>query len=183
MNRTLCSTIRNLCVSTGSTKVVMSGRVSSCMCDSLVGWTTGRETPSVAGVIQPGSEGFQKLFFGQEEIAVPVYSRYCILFLQNENWSLTSAEFSFVPSCFSTHMEAISLIWCCSSHLKYFFSFVLCDIFFCFGAALFQHAKFMQQLMSSSTLLPSAGVWSLHWVLKKLVLKIKKSLRGLAWST
>jgi hypothetical protein len=25
-------------------------------------------------VIQPGSEGFQKLFFGQEEIAVPVYS-------------------------------------------------------------------------------------------------------------
>jgi hypothetical protein len=34
----------------------------------------GRETPSVAGVIQPGSEGFQKLFFGQEEIAVPVYS-------------------------------------------------------------------------------------------------------------
>jgi hypothetical protein len=45
----------------------------------------GRETPSVAGVIQPGSEGFQKLFFGQEEIAVPVYSRYCILLLQNKN--------------------------------------------------------------------------------------------------
>ncbi len=103
--------------------------MSSCMCDSLVGWTTGRETPSVAGVIQPGSEGFQKLFFGQEEIAVPVYSRYCILLLQNKNWSLTSAEFSFVPSCFNTHMEVISLIWCCSSPLKYFFSFVLCDIF------------------------------------------------------
>ncbi|KAI5073316.1 hypothetical protein GOP47_0011329 [Adiantum capillus-veneris] len=34
----------------------------------------GRETPSVAGVINPGSEGFQKLFFGQEEIAIPVHS-------------------------------------------------------------------------------------------------------------
>ena len=36
---------------------------------------TGRETPSVAGVINPGSDGFQKLFFGQEEIAVPVHGR------------------------------------------------------------------------------------------------------------
>lgn len=35
----------------------------------------GREIPSVAGVINPGSEGFQKLFFGQEEIAVPVHGR------------------------------------------------------------------------------------------------------------
>uniref|UniRef100_A0A0D6R5U4 ATP citrate synthase n=1 Tax=Araucaria cunninghamii TaxID=56994 RepID=A0A0D6R5U4_ARACU len=34
----------------------------------------GRETPSVAGIINPGSEGFQKLFFGQEEIAIPVHS-------------------------------------------------------------------------------------------------------------
>jgi len=37
---------------------------------------TGRETPSVAGIINPGSEGFQKLFFGQEEIAIPVHSAY-----------------------------------------------------------------------------------------------------------
>ncbi|KAG1326177.1 putative ATP-citrate synthase beta chain protein 1 [Cocos nucifera] len=34
----------------------------------------GRETPCVAGIINPGSEGFQKLFFGQEEIAIPVHS-------------------------------------------------------------------------------------------------------------
>ncbi|KAM1042539.1 hypothetical protein ACFX2A_034710 [Malus domestica] len=33
-----------------------------------------RETPSVAGIINPGFEGFQKLFFGQEEIAIPVHS-------------------------------------------------------------------------------------------------------------
>ncbi|KAK6122591.1 hypothetical protein DH2020_043674 [Rehmannia glutinosa] len=36
----------------------------------------GRETPSVAGIINPGSEGFQKLFFGQEEIAIPVHSAW-----------------------------------------------------------------------------------------------------------
>ncbi|KAG6494630.1 hypothetical protein ZIOFF_042390 [Zingiber officinale] len=36
----------------------------------------GRETPSVAGIINPGSEGFQKLFFGQEEIAIPVHSTF-----------------------------------------------------------------------------------------------------------
>ncbi|KAK9084361.1 hypothetical protein Scep_030832 [Stephania cephalantha] len=34
----------------------------------------GRETPSVAGIINPGSEGFHKLFFGQEEIAIPVHT-------------------------------------------------------------------------------------------------------------
>ncbi|CAJ1963174.1 unnamed protein product [Sphenostylis stenocarpa] len=34
----------------------------------------GRETPSVAGIINPGSEGFQKLFFGQEEIVIPVHA-------------------------------------------------------------------------------------------------------------
>uniref|UniRef100_A0A0D3AX21 CoA-binding domain-containing protein n=1 Tax=Brassica oleracea var. oleracea TaxID=109376 RepID=A0A0D3AX21_BRAOL len=34
----------------------------------------GRETPSVAGIINPGSEGFQKFFFGQEEIAIPVHA-------------------------------------------------------------------------------------------------------------
>lgn len=36
---------------------------------------TGREAPSVAGIINPGAEGFHKLFFGQEEIAIPVHSR------------------------------------------------------------------------------------------------------------
>ncbi|GJT44068.1 ATP-citrate synthase beta chain protein 2 [Tanacetum coccineum] len=32
------------------------------------------ETPSVAGIINSGAEGFQKLFFGQEEIAIPIHS-------------------------------------------------------------------------------------------------------------
>lgn len=44
----------------------------------------GRETPSVAGIINPGSEGFQKLFFGQEEIAIPVHSRLAHLFALND---------------------------------------------------------------------------------------------------
>lgn len=33
----------------------------------------GRSTPSVACIVQPGSSGFQKLFFGQVEIAIPLY--------------------------------------------------------------------------------------------------------------
>nr|VDD38960.1 unnamed protein product [Brassica oleracea] len=35
---------------------------------------TGCETPYMAGIINPGSEGFQKLFFGQEEIVIPVHA-------------------------------------------------------------------------------------------------------------
>jgi len=36
--------------------------------------TAGRPTPSVAAVVQPGAAGgFQKLFFGREEIAIPQY--------------------------------------------------------------------------------------------------------------
>lgn len=44
--------------------------------------SAGRETPSVAGIINPGGDGFQKLFFGQEEIAIPVHSTYvmCLSF-------------------------------------------------------------------------------------------------------
>lgn len=35
---------------------------------------TGRETPSVAAIVTPGAHGgFQKLFFGRNEIAIPVY--------------------------------------------------------------------------------------------------------------
>lgn len=48
---------------------------ASTIVDEIVPDVTGRETPSVAGVINPGSDGFQKLFFGQEEIAVPVHGR------------------------------------------------------------------------------------------------------------
>lgn len=44
-------------------------------------YALGRETPSVAGIINPGAEGFQKLFFGQEEIAIPVHSTYVYLLL------------------------------------------------------------------------------------------------------
>ncbi|GLC34540.1 ATP-citrate synthase beta chain protein 1 [Pleodorina starrii] len=37
-------------------------------------YVCGRETPSVAAIVQPGSSGgFQKLFFGKAEIAIPVY--------------------------------------------------------------------------------------------------------------
>ena len=39
--------------------------------------TLGRETPSVAVVVQPGAPdgGFHKAFFGKEEVAIPVVGR------------------------------------------------------------------------------------------------------------
>lgn len=37
-------------------------------------YVCGRELPSIAAIVQPGSSGgFQKLFFGKAEIAIPVY--------------------------------------------------------------------------------------------------------------
>ena len=40
----------------------------------------GREIPSIACVVQPGNNGgFQKLFFGREEIAIPVQGRQATL--------------------------------------------------------------------------------------------------------
>jgi hypothetical protein len=52
----------------------------------------GREIPSVAGIINPGSEGFQKLFFGQEEIAVPVHGRYVYILSKLMVFSLAASE-------------------------------------------------------------------------------------------
>lgn len=57
----------------------------------------GRELPSVAGIINPGAEGFQKLFFGQEEIAIPVHSTYDFLF------SLFSIPFTCFVSDYMSH--------------------------------------------------------------------------------
>jgi len=33
----------------------------------------GRGTPSIAGILDPGSDGFEKLFFGDEEFAITVH--------------------------------------------------------------------------------------------------------------
>ncbi len=49
-----------------------------CITDSQPRWTmrAGRTKPSVACIVQPGAgEGFQKLFFGREEIAIPSVGR------------------------------------------------------------------------------------------------------------
>eukprot|EP00250_Pteridium_aquilinum_P019303 c24386_g1_i1 orf=307-2133(+) len=66
----------------------------------------GRETPSVAGIINPGSEGFQKLFFGQEEIAIPVHSSVkegCKAHLTADVF----INFASFRSAFSSSMEAL----------------------------------------------------------------------------
>ncbi|CAK9232302.1 hypothetical protein BDL97_07G027300 [Sphagnum fallax] len=66
----------------------------------------GRETPSVAGVIQPGSEGFQKLFFGQEEIAVPVYSSI-VSACKVHATADVFINFASFRSAFASSMEAL----------------------------------------------------------------------------
>jgi ATP citrate (pro-S)-lyase len=66
----------------------------------------GRETPSVAGVINPGSDGFQKLFFGQEEIAVPVHgsiSSACKLHPTADVF----VNFASFRSAYASSMEAL----------------------------------------------------------------------------
>ncbi|KAL3690394.1 hypothetical protein R1sor_016703 [Riccia sorocarpa] len=66
----------------------------------------GRETPSVAGIINPGSDGFQKLFFGQEEIAIPVHGNVpaaCKAHLTADVF----INFASFRSAFASTMEAL----------------------------------------------------------------------------
>ncbi|KAJ0035511.1 hypothetical protein Pint_24344 [Pistacia integerrima] len=65
----------------------------------------GRETPSVAGIINPGSEGFQKLFFGQEEIAIPVHSTVLSELIHIDLARLTDME-NFIEAASATHPTA-----------------------------------------------------------------------------
>ncbi|KAG7991167.1 hypothetical protein I3843_02G061800 [Carya illinoinensis] len=59
----------------------------------------GRETPSVAGIINPGGDGFQKLFFGQEEIAIPVHSTSQYYYLLAHNKVLTYTTTCIEVAC------------------------------------------------------------------------------------
>ena len=70
----------------------------------------GRPTPSIACVVQPGvSGGFQKVFFGREEIAIPLSSRcfkllrtLCSKLLQPADAALAEQEsrpWSLLLSC------------------------------------------------------------------------------------
>lgn len=66
----------------------------------------GRELPSVAGVIQPGSEGFQKLFFGQSEIAVPVHGSIAAACKAHATADVF-INFASFRSAFASSMEAL----------------------------------------------------------------------------
>ncbi|KAI7836807.1 hypothetical protein COHA_009351 [Chlorella ohadii] len=67
----------------------------------------GRKTPSVAVIVQPGSGGgFQKLFFGQEEIAIPqvgTIEEACDLFPKAD----VLINFASYRSAFESSMEAL----------------------------------------------------------------------------
>jgi ATP citrate (pro-S)-lyase len=67
----------------------------------------GRKTPSVAVIVQPGSGGgFQKLFFGQEEIAIPqvgTIEEACEMFPKAD----VLINFASYRSAFESSMEAL----------------------------------------------------------------------------
>eukprot|EP00897_Mesotaenium_endlicherianum_P003449 jgi/Mesen1/3131/ME000184S02194 len=66
----------------------------------------GRETPSVAGVINPGSDGFQKLFFGQEEIALPVHGSI-VAACKAHTTADVFINFASFRSSYASSMEAL----------------------------------------------------------------------------
>lgn len=66
----------------------------------------GRVLPSVAGVITPGADGFHKLFFGQDEIAVPVYPSIAAASTAHKTADVF-INFASFRSAFASSMEAL----------------------------------------------------------------------------
>ncbi|MDO8554188.1 MAG: citrate/2-methylcitrate synthase [Candidatus Micrarchaeota archaeon] len=66
-----------------------------------------REKPSIAGVIQPGSHGFHKAFFGTKEILIPIYSS---ISHASSNHPQTDVLINFASfrSAFSSSKEALN---------------------------------------------------------------------------
>ncbi|DBA97917.1 hypothetical protein WJX82_006716 [Trebouxia sp. C0006] len=67
----------------------------------------GRSTPSVACIVQPGSSGgFQKLFFGSEEIAIPVYGSTPAA-IKSHRAADVFINFASFRSAYESSMEAL----------------------------------------------------------------------------
>ena len=68
----------------------------------------GRKTPSVAAIVQPGanSGGFQKLFFGREEVAIPQYGSTAEA-VQAHPRSDIFINFASYRSAFESSMDAL----------------------------------------------------------------------------
>ncbi|KAG7674941.1 hypothetical protein Ndes2526B_g07783 [Nannochloris sp. 'desiccata'] len=68
----------------------------------------GRTTPSVAGIVSPGAHagGFQKLFFGREEVAIPQYGSTADA-VQAHPRADIFINFSSYRSAFESSMEAL----------------------------------------------------------------------------
>lgn len=72
----------------------------------------GRRTPSVACVVQPGSSGFQKVFFGNEEIAIPVASRLVSLDGMSDSWGVHRHAASEAMVCGVHSLQSCGIIQC-----------------------------------------------------------------------
>ncbi|KAJ0091955.1 hypothetical protein Patl1_24881 [Pistacia atlantica] len=89
--------LHKLCFTTTS-----SFRSNGCLI--LISYVGGKHH-LLLGIINPGSEGFQKLFFGQEEIAIPVHSTVLSELIHIDLARLTDME-NFIEAASATHPTA-----------------------------------------------------------------------------
>ncbi|KAG6550316.1 hypothetical protein Mapa_008279 [Marchantia paleacea] len=85
---------------------VLQLQVESCSAYAGLRFSLRKRKPSVAGVIQPGSEGFHKLFFGQEEIAIPIHGTIAGA-CQAHATADVFVNFASFRSAFASSMEAL----------------------------------------------------------------------------
>ncbi|MFH1785980.1 MAG: citrate/2-methylcitrate synthase [Candidatus Micrarchaeota archaeon] len=65
-----------------------------------------REKPSVAGIIQPGNDGYHKAFFGTKEILIPIYSNISKATAAHPNTDVM-VNFASFRSAYSSSKEAL----------------------------------------------------------------------------
>ncbi|GAB4030922.1 MAG: citrate/2-methylcitrate synthase [Elusimicrobiota bacterium] len=67
----------------------------------------GREKPSVAAIVNPGSEGWHKAFFGSGEILIPIYRDFASA-AENHPSADVMVNFASFRSAFESTMEALN---------------------------------------------------------------------------
>ncbi len=69
-------------------------------------YVCGRETPSVAAIVDPTRDGFIKTFWGSKEVLIPIYERIDIASRAHSNADIM-INFSSFRSAYPTTMEAL----------------------------------------------------------------------------
>ena len=70
-------------------------------------YACGRKTPSVAGIVNPGSEGVHKVFFGKGETLLPIYKDFGTAAARHPKADVV-VNFASYRSAFESSMEALN---------------------------------------------------------------------------